>query len=171
MKRINISLLIGALAGILCLSLAAREACAQDAAPFAGHCFGDGTSTCLVPQLSFNVGTVALSGPEAGKFSAGAVPVGAGYAVLFGYDQWWASGPAVHAIVDLSQADANFLQVSLMAVAFRYAHVGVVYSMLGSERTWYAAAGLTLPVDLVTTAVAERKATAVRAMRATKAGE
>jgi len=140
-----------------------------DAAPFAGRCFGDGTSTCLVPQLSFNVTTIALTGPDAGKFSAGAVPVGLGYSLLFGFDQWWASGPAVHGVFDLSQADANFVQLSLMAVVFRYVHVGVVWSMLGSEKTWYAAGGATVPIDLVTTAAADRKAKAVRAARAVRA--
>jgi hypothetical protein len=165
MKRIVLAFF----AAFLCTYLALGVAHAQeDAAPFAGKCFGDGTSTCLVPELSFNVGTVALTGPNAGKFSAGAVPVGAGYALLFGFDQWWASGPSAHVIVDLSQAQANFVQLSLMATVFRYVHAGVVWSMLGSERTWYAAAGLTLPIDLVTTAVADKRAKAVRAYRATR---
>ncbi len=167
MKRFILALLFSFAATLGLLTVAHAQP--TDAAPFAGRCFGDGTSTCLVPQLSFNVGTVALTGPNAGKFSAGAVPVGAGYALLFGFDQWWASGPAVHAVVDLSQAQANFVQLSVMAAVFRYVHAGVVWSMLGSERTWYAAAGLTLPIDVVTTAVADRKAKAVRAGRATRA--
>ena len=168
MKRI-----IRALPILVAFSIVAplSTARAQDAdvAPLGGHCFGDGTSTCLVPALSFDVSTIALSGPNAGKFSAGALPLGAGYGLTFAYDQWYAFGPAIHAIVDLSQAEANFLQLAGMITFARYVHAGVVWAMLGSEKTWYAAAGLTLPIDVVTTAVADRKAKAVRAYRATRA--
>ena len=159
-------LTVGVLAGILTCALTTREACAQDAAPFAGHCFGDGTSTCLVPQLSFDVSRIRLNGPDAGTLEAGAVPIGAGYALLFAYDKWYTFGPAIHAIFDFSQADANFFQLSGMLTAFRYVHGGVVCARTGSETQWFAAAGLTLPIDLVTTAVADRKVKAVRVMRA-----
>jgi hypothetical protein len=163
-------LTIGILSGLLCLGLLfARPACAQDAAPFAGHCFGAGTSTCLVPQLSFDVTRIRLNGPDAGTLEAGAVPIGAGYALLFAYDQWYTFGPAIHAIADFSQADATFFQLAGMVTAFRYAHAGVVWARTGSETQWFAAAGLTLPIDLVTTAVADRKAKAVRTMRAVQA--
>lgn len=162
---IAVGLAIGAYLGL------ATTAHAQtaNAAPFAGHCFGDGTSTCLVPELSFNVGRIRLNGPDAGKMQAGAVPVGAGYALLFGFDQWWATGPAVHAIVDFSQADSSFFQLSGMVTAFRYVHAGVVWARAGSETQWFAAAGLTLPIDVVTTAVADKRAKAVRTFRATQA--
>jgi hypothetical protein len=163
-------LALGFFAAFLATFLLCQYVNAQttDAAPFAGKCFNEAQSICLVPALSFNVGTVALSGPDAGKFSAGAVPVGAGYSLQFAYDQWYAFGPAVHAIVDLSQANANFVQLAGMFNFARYVHAGVVWAMLGSERTWYAAAGLTLPIDLVTTAVADKRAKAVRAYRATQ---
>lgn len=153
------------LAFLALFTLAAPVQAQTDAAPFAGRCFGEGTSTCLVPALSFNVTTVTLTGPNAGKLSAGAVPVGAGYSVQFEYDKWYTFGPAVHAIVDFSQANANFVQLAGMFNFARYIHAGVVWSMLGSERTWYAAGGLTVPIDVVTTAVASRKAAAVRATR------
>ena len=152
---------------LTCFALSPAPAHAQtDAAPFAGKCFGDGTSTCLVPELSFAVTRIRLNGPDAGSLAAGAVPIGAGYALLFGYDQWWASGPAVHAVLDLSQANANFFQLSAMVTAFRYIHAGVIWSRLGGGNEWYGAAGLTVPVDVVTGSVAEQKAKAVRAARA-----
>lgn len=154
-----------ALASFLLAFAPPASAQQPNAAPFAGHCFGDGTSTCLVPELSFNVGRIRLNGPDAGKMQAGAIPVGAGYALLFGFDQWWASGPSLHAIVDFSQNNSTFLQLAGMVTAFRYAHAGVVWARTGSDTQWYAAAGLALPFDVVTTAVADRKAEAVKAAR------
>jgi hypothetical protein len=164
-KKLTLTLAFIALSTLATFLLCQYANAQEDAAPFAGKCFGEGTSTCLVPALSFNVTTVTLSGPNAGKLSAGAVPVGAGYSLQFAYDQWYTFGPAVHAIVDFSQANANFVQLAGMFNFARYIHAGVVWSMLGSERTWYAAGGLTVPIDVVTTAVAERKAKAVRAAR------
>jgi len=154
---------------ICCATLSASRAQAEpltDAAPWAGKCFGAGTSTCLVPALSFDVSTIALNGQNAGKLSVGATPLGLGYNLLFGYDTWWATGPAIHAILDLSQAQASFLQVAVMLTTFRYIHVGVVCSVLGGERAWYAATGLTLPFDVVTTTVADSRAKTVRSVRA-----
>lgn len=153
---------------LVLLAAAPARADEPTAAPFAGHCFGDGTSTCLVPELTFDVGRMALTGPNAGKFEAGAIPVGAGYAALFGYDQWWASGPAIHAVFAVGQASDNYLQVSAMATLARYAHVGVLWSAIGSERTWYLAGGLTLPIDLVTTQIAKTKTAQVRASKAVR---
>lgn len=149
-------------------TLAGQQARADEptVAPFAGHCFGDGTSTCLVPELTFDVTRVRLDGPDAGKMEVGAVPIGAGYALLFGYDQWWASGPSVHGVFNLSQADSNFVQITGMVTAARYVHAGVVWARMDGANAWWLAAGLTLPVDVVTTAVAGRKAEAVRAAQA-----
>lgn len=162
-----IKLLLSITLASFLLALAPPASAQQpDAAPFAGKCFGEGTSTCLVPALSFDVATVALTGANAGKFSAGAIPVGAGYALLFGYDQWWAAGPALHGIFDLSQAEANFVQIAGLLTFARYFHVGVLWSILGESRTLYGAAGLDVPFDLVTTKVAEKRAGAVRAARA-----
>ena len=151
-------------------TLFATHAKAQttDAAPWAGKCFGAGTSTCLVPELSFDVSRVRLNGPDAGKLEAGAVPLGAGYALLFGYDQWWASGPSVHAIFDLSQLAANSFQVSGAATIARYFHVGVTYERLGGAGALFGVAGLTAPIDLVTGTMAAKKANEVRATRATQ---
>jgi hypothetical protein len=97
-------------------------------APFAGHCFDEAGTACVVPDLSFNVYRVKLNGAESGKMDIGAVPVGLGYALLFGYDQWWASGVALHGILDLSQSDANKFEASLTATVFRYGHTGVALS-------------------------------------------
>jgi hypothetical protein len=167
MKRLLRFLLPIALLTCVSLPVVAAHASEPDAAPFAGKCFGDGTSTCLVPELSFNVSRIALNGPDQWKLGAGAVPLGAGYALLFGYDQWWASGPAVHGIVDLSQGSSpNVFQLAGMVTICRYAHAGVVWSHEGGATAWHAAVGLTLPIDVVTTTVAERKAKAVRALRA-----
>lgn len=161
---------LGFFAAFLCTYLALGVAHAQtDAAPFAGKCFGDGTSTCLVPELSFNVGRIRLNGPDAGKMQAGAIPVGAGYALLFGFDKWWAAGPSVHAIVDFSQSDSTFFQLAGMVTAFRYVHAGVVWARTGNETQWYAAAGLALPIGVLTTEIQDQKAKAVRAARATRA--
>ena len=164
---------IGITFGLLVLGLVfARSACAQtDAAPWAGKCFGDGTSTCLVPELSFDVSRIALNGPDAGKLQAGAVPIGAGYALLFGYDQWWASGPALHAVFDLSQAGSSMVQVTGTVTTFRYAHGGVSYVREGSLNSLFAVVGLTVPIDLVTTSMAKTKAVQVKAMRAAKAAQ
>ena len=154
----------------LLVSAVPKDAAAQlDAAPFAGYCFGDGTSTCLVPELSLNVTRIRLNGPDQGTVDAGAVPVGAGYALLFGYDQWWAIGPAVHGIVDLSQAVPNKVEASLMLTLLRYGHVGVGWTRVGGENQLFGQLGLTLPIDVVTTAVADRKTKAVRAARAAAA--
>ena len=166
MKR---SILLGILLGLLINLVYAAAVHAQpvtDAAPWAGKCFGAGTSTCLVPELSFDVTRMRLNGPDAGKLEAGAVPIGAGYALLFGYDQWWASGPSVHAIFDLSQLSANSFQVSGAATLARYAHVGVTYERLGGAGAWFGVVGLTAPIDLVTSSMAAAKAERVRATRA-----
>lgn len=146
----------------------ATQAHAQntDAAPWAGKCFGDGTSTCLVPELSFDVTRMRLDGADAGKVEAGAVPIGAGYSLLFGYDQWYASGPSVHAIFDLSQLSANSFQISGAATLARYLHIGVTYERIGGSNAWFGIVGLTAPVDLVTTKMAAAKAADVRATRA-----
>ena len=154
--------------------LAARQAHAQaptDADPWAGKCFGDGTSTCLVPELSFDVTRMRLNGPDAGKVEAGAVPIGAGYALLFGYDQWWASGPSVHAIFDLSQLSANSFQVSGAATVARYGHIGVTYERIGGAGAWFGVVGLNVPVDLVTSNMASAKANQVRSARAEKTAQ
>ena len=42
---------------------------------------------------------------------------------------------------------------------------------MDGANAWWLAAGLTLPVDVVTTAVAGRKAAAVRAVRAEQAAQ
>jgi hypothetical protein len=154
------------IAALLALPAAARAQVPDpNPAPFAGHCFGAST-TCLVPELTFDVSRVALNGPDAGKLSAGAVPVGAGYALLFGYDQWWASGPAVHAILDYQQSGASMIQISGMATLARYFHVGVVYERLGAQNLLFASGGLTLPVDVVTSAIAKQKVMAAQTARA-----
>ena len=162
---------IGLMLGVTLLALGAILLCAppakaDTAAPWAGHCFGDGTSTCLVPELSFDVSRIALNGPNAGKLQAGAVPLGAGYVLLFGYDQWYAFGPAVHAILDLSQSGSSMVQVSGTVTVFRYAHGGISYVREGSANSLFAVVGLTVPIDLVTTNMAKSKAMKVRAMRA-----
>jgi hypothetical protein len=171
MKR---SILLGILLGLainIGYAVSAHAQTTTDAAPWAGKCFGDGTSTCLVPELSFDVSRIRLNGPDAGKLEAGAVPLGAGYALLFGYDQWWASGPSVHAILDLSQIGANTFQVSGAATIFRYIHAGVTYARIGGAGEWFGVAGLTAPIDLVTGAAASRKAQAVRADRVVQAAK
>jgi hypothetical protein len=167
-KNTQIVLTIGIVFGLICLGLVfARSACAQEnAAPWAGHCFGDGTSTCLVPELSFDVSRIALNGPDAGKLQAGAVPLGAGYVLLFGYDKWYAFGPAVHAILDLSQSGSSMVQVSGTVTFARYFHGGVSYVREGDANGLFAVAGLTVPIDLVTTSMAKTKAVQVKAMRA-----
>jgi hypothetical protein len=167
MKRLALLFGFFVLALVMCSLAVPGEAQAQpNAAPWAGHCFGDGTSTCLVPELSFDVTRIALNGPDAGKLQAGAVPLGAGYALLFGYDTWWAAGPAVHGILDLSQSGASMVQISGTVTAFRYFHGGVSYVREGSANGLFGVLGLTVPVDLVTTLMANQKAMAVKAARA-----
>jgi hypothetical protein len=160
MKRI-----LFAVIATYCLLLAAPAQAQTDAAPFAGKCFGEGTSTCLVPELSFDVAQLYLNGPRKGTLSAGAVPVGAGYALLFGYDQWWAAGPAVHAVLDFAQQGPSMIQVSAGLTFLRYGHAGVIGSRLDGFTQYGVFAGLVAPLDIVTTAAAERKAKAVRAAR------
>lgn len=161
-------LALAALLFIVATLAVARPARAQsvDAAPFAGHCFG-ASNICLVPELTFDVSRVALNGPDAGKLSAGAIPLGAGYSLLFGYDQWWASGPAFHAILDYQASGTSMIQASGMLTAARYFHAGFVYQRLGGEDLWFVAGGLTMPVDLVTGAIAEKKMKAARAGKLT----
>ena len=156
---------------LLALAIPVAAHAQENAAPWAGHCFGDGTSTCLVPERSFDVSRIALNGHDAGKLQAGAVPIGAGYALMFGYDQWWASGPALHAVLDLSQAGSSMVQVTGTVTAFRYAHGGVSYVREGSLNSLFAVVGVTVPVDLVTTNMAKTKAMKVRAVRAEKAAQ
>lgn len=153
-------------AAILPLLLLATPAHAQDAAPFAGHCFGDGTSTCLVPELSFDVTRIRLNGPDAGSLAAGAVPVGLGYSMLFWYDQWYASGVNAHGIIDFSQKGTDFFQVSGGFTLARYFHVVAVFDRVGGGNEWWAAFGASVPVDVQPTSVADKRAKAVRAARA-----
>jgi hypothetical protein len=160
MKR----LLLFALAPLLLF--ATSNASAQDAAPFAGHCFGDGTSTCLVPELSFDVVQLYVNGERKGTLSGGAVPVGAGYALLFGYDQWWTLGPAFHGVFNLAEKGTSMFQLTGGLTFLRYGHAGVVMSRSDGFNQFGVFAGLVAPIDLVTTAVADRKAKAVRAARA-----
>lgn len=135
-------------------------------APFAGHCFDEAGSTCVVPDLSFNVYRVKLNGSNAGKMDVGAVPVGLGYALLFGYDQWWASGVALHGILDLSQSDANKYEVSATATVLRYGHAGVAVSRADAFTQFYLVAGLSVPIDVITTGLQQQKAQAARLARA-----
>jgi hypothetical protein len=157
--------LITTIAGLAMMVSIPTANAQENAAPLGGHCFGAST-TCLVPELTFDVSRVALNGPDSGKLSAGAVPLGAGYALLFAYDQWYASGPAVHAILDYQQTGASMIQISGMATLARYFHVGVVYERLGAQNLLFASGGLTLPIDLVTSAIANKKMKAARAARA-----
>ena len=153
--------LFAAVAGmltILLLSPAARaETPEQSVAPFAGKCFDRAGTVCIVPDLSFSVYRVRLNGPDSGKADVGAVPVGAGWALLFGYDQWWASGAALHGILDFSQVGSNKLEASLTATIFRFGHAGVAYSRLDGFNQWYGVAGLSVPIDVITTGNVQQK--------------
>ena len=156
---------------------AAPNADTPSIVPIGGHCFGEvgpsgdkcegpGVCACVAPDLSFNVYRVKLNGGNAGKMDVGVAPVGLGYALLFGYDQWWASGLAAHAILDLSQSDANRYEGSITITALRYGHAGVAASRNDGFLQWYAVAGLSVPVDLLTQGLVQQKAKASRLARA-----
>jgi hypothetical protein len=146
----------------------AAHAQPTDAAPFAGKCFGDGVSTCLVPELSFDVLQLYINGDRKGTLSGGAVPVGAGYALLFAYDKWYTTGPAIHGVFNFAEKGTSMFQLTGGITFMRYGHAGVMLSRADGFNQLGAFVGLVAPIEVIPTALADRKAKAVRAARAAR---
>ena len=124
--------------------------------PQLGGCFGT-ADLCIAPDLSFNAIRYDL---VAKKLSGGALPVGIGYALLFGYSQWWASGVAVHALVDLTQAGTSYIEPSAALTIFRYLRLGAAWRITDGAVSTSLIAGFSAPVELLTAGTIQAKATA-----------
>lgn len=121
--------------------------------PFAGKCFGN---ACLTLEGGFSALGVIMTGADKGKLQYG-VNVNAGYALLFGYDQWWASGPSVHGALQsgtdpATNSTVTSLDVMAGVTLARYGHLGVEKSFLssGPALPYVFVMGLVAPVDLMT---------------------
>lgn len=148
-------------------SLFARATSAQTQAPTLGGCFGSGgfaADVCVGPDLSFDAVRLNL---VTNQWSGGLSAVGPGYVLLFGQSRWWASGVAVHVLANLSQAAPNFIEPSASLAIFRYVHAGFAWHINGAYTQTSFLAGLSIPVDVLTTGNA--RARAARALAAQKA--
>ena len=158
--------------GIICLMAAAfllamcwsgrAQAQTPTPDPFAGHCFGD---NCLTLEGAITGAGIFLNGSDAGKLVYG-VNVSGGYALLFGYSNWWASGPSIHGALQSGTNPATgssqtSVEVMFGATILRYLHLGVEHSFLsnGPAEPWIFIGALSAPIDVLTTkGVATKKA-------------
>lgn len=141
------------LALVMMASLPARAQSGITPDPFAGHCWGD---NCTTLEGGFSATGIILNGDSKGKIEYGVI-VSSGYAFLFGYSQWWAIGPSVHAALNAGTDPATGQSVTSLDVmvgitALRYVHVGVERAFVSSGPTmpYVFVAGLVAPVDLMT---------------------
>ena len=105
--------------------LAATQAHAQtptpsDVAPPLSFCLGD-TFTCVVPDLGLQTINYDL---KAKQWAGGVTAAGIGYALLFASDKPYASGFAIHASFDFSQAMPSYFAPTFSGVAFHWFEAG-----------------------------------------------
>ena len=145
--RTVLSVLLLAFVAALFVLFTVRVAYAQVSAPQLGGCFGQ-TDVCVAPDVSFNAVRYNL---VTKKLSGGALPVGLGYTLLFGYSKWWASGLAVHAAANFTQAGPSFVEPSLSLTLLRYLHVGCAWNIADGATQVSLIGGVSMPVELLTT--------------------
>jgi hypothetical protein len=126
--------------------LTARMAYAQSAPQFGG-CFGQ-SDVCVAPDISFNAIRYNL---VTKKLSGGALPVGLGYTILWGYSKWWASGLAAHAVANFTQAGPSFVEPSLSLTLFRYLRLGCAWHITDATTQVSLIGGVSVPIELLTT--------------------
>ena len=137
--------------------------------PFAGKCFGD---NCLTLEGAITGFGIFINGTDAGKLVYGA-NVSGGYALLFGYSNWWASGPSIHGALNSGTNPATGTSQTSVSVMFgatvlRYLHLGVEHSFLstGPAEPWIFIGALSAPVDVLTPKGVATKKAALQAQAA-----
>jgi hypothetical protein len=116
------------------------------------------TDICVSPELSFSAAKYNL---VTKKWSTGALPVGAGYVLLFGQTKWWASGVAAHLVFDFTQTGPSYAEPSLTLVGFRYFHAGAAWFIADGYQQTSIIAGLSVPIEPRTTSAVQAKTDAL----------
>ncbi len=147
-------LVIGVLAGMVCLALTMRTACAEDG-PQAGGCFAAG-KLCAGPSAAITVASFNLA---TSQFSGGVAP-GVGYGLTYAPDRWYAVGLDLYGSLRLGQGQPNQATFSLMGHFANYLFVGIGPSITQRDGhsalvQWSILGGLGIPIGGTTSYVRE----------------
>jgi hypothetical protein len=138
-------------------------------APPLSFCIGAGF-TCVVPDIGLQTINYDL---KAKQWSGGITSVAAGYALLFASDKPYASGVAIHASFDFSQAKPSFFAPTFSLVAFHYFEAGYTPVFMNGQIGQQLTLGVNLNAEAIVSLftgqnIAQRFATAKAFARATQ---